>query len=126
MTDNTIPTRGQLERTLSQRIQALYRAELGHKPGHIQCHITEEKITILLEDAITKPELLLAENGHEDLAKQVRSEIDELLQTQLKSLIEEIVKTPVIDLLSNAKLETGRTGTIAVLANPPQIRATSS
>ncbi len=126
MTDNTIPTRGQLERTLSQRIQALYRTQLGHKPGDIQCHICEEKITIILEDSITKPELLLAENGHEDLAKQVRSEIDELLQTQLKALIEEIVKTPVIDLLSNAKLETGRTGTIAVLANPPQIRSTSS
>ena len=126
MPDDSTLTRGQLERTLSHRIQALYRNQLGHKPGKIDCQICEDKISIVLEDSITKPEQLLAENGQEELAKQVRSELNDMIQVQLKELIEELFSIPVLDLLTNAKLETGRTGTIAVLERAPQFRERSS
>jgi uncharacterized protein YbcI len=116
------PTRGQLERTLSQRIQALYRTQLGHQPSKVTCQIFDEKIAILLEDSVTKPEQLLAQSGKEELAEQVRSDIDEVIQPQLKALIEEVVGIAVIDLLSDAKLDTGRTGSIAILADKPQVR----
>ena len=116
------PTRGQLERTLSQRIQALYRTQLGHQPSKVTCQIFDEKIAILLEDSVTKPEQLLAQSGKEELAEQVRSDIDEVIQPQLKALIEEVMGIAVIDLLSDAKLDTGRTGSIAILADKPQIR----
>lgn len=122
MPDDSTFTRGQLERTLSQRIQALYRSQLGHKPGKIDCQICDDKISIVLEDSITKPEQLLAENGQEELAKQVRSELNDMIQVQLKELLEEVLKIPVLDLLTNAKLETGRTGTIVVLERAPQFR----
>lgn len=122
MPDDSTFTRGQLERTLSQRIQALYRSQLGHKPGKIDCQICDDKISIVLEDSITKPEQLLAENGQEELAKQVRSELNDMIQVPLKELLEELLKIPVLDLLTNAKLETGRTGTIAVLERAPQFR----
>jgi len=120
--DASIPTRGQLERTLSQRIQALYRTQLEHQPSRVTCQIFDEKIAIILEDAITQPEQILISGGHEDLAEKVRSGLDEALQPQLKSLIEEILGVPVIDLLSDAKLDTGRTATIAVLGEKPHIR----
>jgi len=116
------PTRGQLERTLSQRIQALYRTQLGHQPSKVTCQIFDEKIAILLEDSVTKPEQLLAQSGKEELAEQVRSDIDEVIQPQLKALIEEVMGIAVIDLLSDAKLDTGRTGSIAILADKPQVR----
>jgi uncharacterized protein YbcI len=122
MPDDSTFTRGQLERTLSQRIQALYRSQLGHKPGKIDCQICDDKISIVLEDSITKPEQLLAENGQEELAKQVRSELNDMIQVQLKELLEEVLKIPVLDLLTNAKLDTGRTGTIVVLERAPQFR----
>ena len=120
--DTSSPTRGQLERTLSQRIQALYRDQLGHQPSQITCQIFEEKIAIILENAITAPEQLLANSGQEELAEQVRTDLEKALEPQLKALIEEVVGVSVIDLLSDAKLETGRTGTIAVLANAPKVR----
>lgn len=120
------PTRGQLERSLSQRIQALYRDQLGHRPGKITCHIFDEKIVILLEDAVTAPEQLLASAGQDELAEQVRLDLDKAIQPQLQQVIEEVVKVPVTDLLSNAKLETGRTGTIAILASAPQVRESAS
>ena len=120
--DASYPTRGQLERTLSQRIQALYRTQLEHQPSRVVCQIFDEKIAIILEDSITQPEQLLVENGQEELAEKVRAELDEAIQPQLKTLIEEVVGVDVIDILSNAKLETGRTATVVILANPPQVR----
>ncbi|MBD1832334.1 DUF2294 domain-containing protein [Cyanobacteria bacterium FACHB-472] len=116
------PTRGQLERTLSQRIQSLYRTQLGHQPSQVSCQIFDEKLAIILENSITQPEQLLAQNGQEELAEQVRSDLEKALQPQLKSLIEEVLGVSVIDLLSDAKIETGRTGTIVVLSSAPQVR----
>ena len=120
--DSSSLTRGQIERTLSQRIQALYRIQLEHQPSKVTCQLFDEKIAIILEDSITQPERLLVNSGEQELAEQVRTELSEALQPQLKALIEEVVGVPVIDLLSNAKLETGRTATIAILAHTPQVR----
>jgi len=120
--DSSPPTRGQIERTLSQKIQSLYRNQLEHNPSRVVCQIFDDKIAIVLEDSITQPEQVLVENGQEDLAQQVRIELDEALQPQLKALIEEVVGVTVIDLLSNAKLDTGRSATVAILAESPQVR----
>ena len=120
--DSSYPTRGQLERTLSQRIQALYRNQLEHQPSRVTCQLFDEKLAIILEDSITQPEQLLVNNGQTELAEKVRAELDDVLQPQLKELIEEIVGVTVVDILSNAKLETGRTATVVILANPPQVR----
>ncbi|MBW4639457.1 MAG: DUF2294 domain-containing protein [Gloeocapsa sp. UFS-A4-WI-NPMV-4B04] len=121
--ETSYPTRGQIERTLSQRIQALYRTQLEHQPSRVTCQIFDEKIAIILEDSITQPEQLLVENDQEELAEQVRAKLDEAIEPQLKALIEEVVGVAVIDLLSDAKLATGRTATIAILAQTPQLRS---
>jgi len=120
------PTRGQLERTLAQRIEALYRQQLGHRPGKIICHIFDEKIAIILEESITQPEQLLAHSGQEKLAEQVRLDLDRALQPRVTEAIEEIIGITVTDLLSEAKIETGRTGMIAVLAATPQTRPSNA
>ena len=120
--DSPKPTRGQLERTLSQRLQALYREQLGHQPTKVTCQLFDEKLAIIVENSITPPEQLLADRGQAELAEQVRSELDEAIQPQLKSLIEEVLGVSVLDLLSDATLETGRTGIIAVLDVTPEVR----
>jgi uncharacterized protein YbcI len=122
----SIPTRGQLERTLSQKIQALYREQLGHRPGKVTCQVFGEQLAIVIEDSITQPEQVLANEGQSSLAQEVRSELDSALQPQLKTLIEEIVRVGVVDLLSDATLESGRTGMIVVLDNPPEVRSSNS
>lgn len=122
----SIPTRGQLERTLSQRIQALYREQLGHRPGKVTCQVFGEQLAIVIEDSITQPEQVLANEGQNSLAQEVRSELDSALQPQLKTLIEEIAGVGVVDLLSDATLESGRTGMIVVLDNPPEVRSSNS
>ncbi|MBD1844379.1 DUF2294 domain-containing protein [Cyanobacteria bacterium FACHB-63] len=126
MTSTTLPTRGQLERTLSQRIQAFYRTQLGHQPSRVSCHIADGKVIIVLEDAITKPEKLLLETGQEELAEKVHNDLDKALHPQLTALIEEVVEVKVIDILSDATFDTGRSGTIVVLEKAPQLRESNS
>ncbi|MEW6492229.1 MAG: DUF2294 domain-containing protein [Cyanobacteriota bacterium] len=120
--ESSKPTRGQLERTLSQRLQSLYREQLGHQPSKVTCQLFDEKLAIIVEDSITPPEQLLADRGQAELAEQVRSELDEAIKPKLKTLIEEILGATVLDLLSDATLETGRTGIIAVLDVTPEVR----
>jgi len=122
MSESQLPTRGQMERTLSQRIQALYREQLGHQPGKVAVTITGEKITIIIDDVITQPEKLLVDLGQEELTEQVRADLDQAIEGHLKEAIEEVVKSEVIDLLCDTTLATGRTGTIALLANKPKLR----
>jgi uncharacterized protein YbcI len=122
MNSSALPTRGQLERTLSQRVQAFYRTQLGHQPSRVQCHIADGKVIIVLEDSITKPEQVLMENGQEKLAEKVRDDLDKALHPQLSALVEEIMGIKVIDILSDATFDTGRSGTIVVLEDAPQLR----
>jgi len=120
------PTRGKLERSLSQGIQALYRSQLGQQTSQAVCHLLDNKLMIIIENGLTQPEKLLAQNGHQDLALQVRSQLESVLELQLKDLIKEVLGVGVTDLLSDATLETGRTGTIAILDSAPKVRDSSS
>jgi uncharacterized protein YbcI len=120
------PTSGQLERTLSHRIQALYRNQLGHQPGKITCQLFDEKLAIIVEDSITQPEKLLVQEGQEELVEQVRSGLDEAIQPLLRLLIQDVLNVEVLDILSDATLETGRTGIIAVLSETPLVRNPTS
>lgn len=117
-----LPTYGQLERTLSQRIQALYRTQIGHQPSKVTCQFFDEKLAIVVENSITSAEELLLTEGKEDLAEEFRSSLGEAIEPQLKNLIEEILSVGVSDLLSDATLTTGRTGIIAILTASPQVR----
>ena len=122
----TLPTRGQLERSLSQQIQALYRNELGHRVSEVDCELLETKIAIVLEQSVTQPEQLLAEQGKDELVEELHAELEKAIRPQLKELIEAIVGVPVIDLLSDSTIKTERTGIIAILAEAPQIRDAAS
>lgn len=121
MTENS-PTRGQLERNLSQRIQSFYANQLGHRPTKVTCQLFDAKLAIVIEDSVTLPEKLLINQGQEELAEQVRSGLDEAIEPQLKQLIEEILEIKVLDLLSDVTLNTGRGGIIAVLSDTPSVR----
>lgn len=121
MTD-TLYTRGQLERKLSQEIQSLYRRHLGHQPSKVTCQIFDCKLAVIIEGSITNAERLLIEEGKKKLAEEVRSNLDNALQSELKQLIKNIAEVEIVDFLSDAALDTGRTGIIAVLSDTPKVR----
>ncbi|MEO1430986.1 MAG: DUF2294 domain-containing protein [Cyanobacteria bacterium J06633_8] len=118
----SIPTRGQRERELSQRIQGLYSTQLGHRPTKVICQLFDDSLAIVMEDSITPAEKLLIEQGQEDLAQQVRSGLDDAIEPNLKKLIEEVLEVKVLDLMGDATLKTGRSGIVIVLSETPEVR----
>lgn len=119
---NNLPTRGQLERELSQKIQGFYRDRLGKQPSKVTCQIFGSRLAIVIENSITDAEKLLLKGGKGDLAEQVRSSLDSTIKPELKQLIEGLVAVEVTDLLSDATLGTERTGIIVILGDVPQVR----
>lgn len=115
-------TVGQLEREISQKVQALYKKHLGHQPSKVTCQLFDEKLAIILENSVTQPEQLLAEEGQVELAKQVRTDLNQAMQPQVKALVKEILQVEVLDVLSDAALSSGRTGIIMVLSETPVVR----
>ena len=114
-------TRQQLEQVFSQRIQDLYRNQVGHQPIKVTCQLFDNKLAIVLENSISRPVQLLAENDRSNLAQQVRSNVDAAIKPQLSQVIEEVVGVSVVDLLIDTTIETGRSGIIAVLAFAPTV-----
>lgn len=116
MVEDSELTHRQLEHSLSQCIKELYLNHLGHQPNKVSCQLVNETLTIIVEDSITLPEQLLNKSGHIDLAKQVRSSIQKIVDVHLKQAIEEVLAAPVVEIFSNSALDTGRTSVVAVLA----------
>ncbi len=116
------PTIGQLEREISQRIRNLYNDKLGQRPSPIICHFFDKEIVISLENSVTQAEQTLLNGGYDSLAEQVRLYLDKIIKPQVKNLIEEIIGKPIIDLMTNTNLATGRTGIIVILNQLPEVR----
>lgn len=119
MVEGSELTHRQLEYSLSQDVRDLYFNHLGHQPNKVSCQLVDKTLTIIVEDSITLPEQLLNKSGHVDLAKQVRSNIEKIVEVHLKQTIEEVCGIPVIELFSNSALDTRRTSIVAVLAITP-------
>ena len=119
---NDLLTCGQLERKLSQKIQAFYRINLGHQPSKVTCQFFSSTLAIVIENSITNAEKILIDEGKTDLASKVRANLDDAIQPEFKQLIEEITEVEIVDFLSDATLKTRRTGIIVVLSKTPLVR----
>lgn len=114
-------TRGQLERKISQEIQAFYKAHIGRRPSRVTCQLFGKKLAIIIEDSIAGAEQMLMEDGKKDLAQEVRNNIQQAIRPEFKRLVESIARVEVLDILSDTTIETGRTGVIAILSQTPQV-----
>lgn len=123
MNDKKYPTVGELQRSLSQSIQALYRNHLEHQPARVTCQLMDTTLVIVLEDALTQTEMLLQDSGHTELVETVRDHLDSSLKPILRKEIERILEIEVIDILSDATLETGRSAVVVILDRSPQVRS---
>ena len=105
-----------LEKILAERIRSLFIEQLGHQPKDVYCRFLDNKLTIVIENAITKPEKLLIASGYEDIVKEARGSIEKILQPQFKQIIEEITSTEVNNILFATHLDTEYVSIIALFA----------
>ena len=122
--DRKLPTFGQLERQLSQKMHKLYREELEHSPKKITCKFFSNNLAIVIEDALTRVEKsLLDVNGDREIVEKMNSAINDILQPKLKVLIEEILSVEVENILLDSNFTTRSTGAIFTLSQLPLVRA---
>ncbi|MDZ8085959.1 MAG: DUF2294 domain-containing protein [Nostoc sp. DedQUE12b] len=114
------PTIGQLETEISQQIINLYNDRLGKSPSQIICHFFDTEIVISIENSVTQAEQTLLKGGCDTLAEQVRLYLEKIIKPDLKNLIEEIIGQPVLYLITNTNLATGRTGIVVILKELPE------
>jgi uncharacterized protein YbcI len=104
----------QFQPLLFQKLKQLYKRQLNQELTQITCRVFEKTLVILLEGTITQPERLLAEHQNKNLAKQVRESLDQVIQPQIKKIIENVMPLKVIDFLSDTTLENNCTGAIVI------------
>ncbi|AFY55248.1 hypothetical protein Riv7116_2746 [Rivularia sp. PCC 7116] len=106
-----------LEMILAERIQCLFINQLGHQPKDIYCRLLDKKLTIVVENAITKPEKLLISAGYKEIVEKARNSIEKILQPQLKQIIEEVTTSKISNILFATHLDTNYVSVIALFAN---------
>lgn len=119
---NDNPTRGQIERTIGQKLQALYRERTGQRPEKVTCQFFDEKLAIVLEQISTPAECFLIEVGQQEIAQLFRTELENQMKAETIALIEEAAAAAVVDVLSSTNLQTGVSALIAILKEPPSVR----
>ena len=116
------PTRGKIERTIIQRIQALYYDNLGQRPGKIICQFFDEKLAIFIDDFIMPAEQFFINNERQEFAKQLRSQLDAAIKPLLQKNIADVTGAEVVAMLGDSDLNKKIAGFIAVLSDIPEIR----
>lgn len=106
-----------LEQILVERIQSLFVNQLGHQPEDVYCRFLDNKLTIVIENAITKPEKLLMAAGYQEIVKKARSSIEKILQPEFKQIIEEVTSFQVSNILFATHLDTNYVSIIALFAD---------
>ena len=125
--DKDLPTSGQLERDISQKIQKLYRQQLEHSPQKVICQLFDNKLAIVIEDALTEVEKKLAKvKKDNDTAQKLNAVINQSIKSKLEILVEEILNVEVEDILFDSTFKTNQTGAIVTLNRPPMVRNPSS
>lgn len=108
---------GNLEQILVERIQYLFINQLGHQPEDVYCRFLDNKLTIVIENAITKPEKLLMAAGYQDIVKKARNSIEQILQPEFKQIIEEVTDSQVSNILFATHLDTNYVSVIALFVD---------
>lgn len=122
--DSQRPTRGQLERQISQRLQKLYREYLDHSTGKITCQLANNQLTVVIESSLTQTEQLLLKESDAAEVEQIRNNLDDIIRRKLVDIVEEILQLQVVDVMSDTTLETERTGLVIILEENPQKKLT--
>ncbi len=119
---DSILTRGEMERNLSQSVQAFYRNRLGCRTEKVSCHILGEQVAIAIRNPITPVETLLNVSTDSDFVQDLRDRIDTIIKQDLIDTIEKILGVEVIAMTINTTISSNLTGIVALLSQKPLTR----
>ncbi|ELS05239.1 hypothetical protein Xen7305DRAFT_00049820 [Xenococcus sp. PCC 7305] len=109
----------EIENLLSQKIRDAYQDRLEHKLDKVSYKLFDHTLVVMLEGITTSPEKVLRNNDRIYLANQVREVIDNVMQSQIQEIIEEVFDIKVVDFLSDTTIDNNLTGAIAIFEFKP-------
>ena len=115
-------TRGELERNLSQSIQAFYHSKLGCRTKKVSCHLINEQVAIAIKNPITPVETLLSGAADHQFARDLRARIDTIIKQDLIATIESNLGVGVIAMTIDTTVDSNLTGIVALLSQKPETR----
>ena len=119
---NAIFTRGEMERSLSQSVQAFYRNQLGCRPEKVSCHILNEQVAIAIKNPITPLENLLNSSSDDRYVRDLRDRIDAIIKQDLIDLIEKTLEVGVIAMTIDTTIDNNLTAIVGLLSQKPVTR----
>ena len=114
-----------IEQVISQNIYSLLWTQLKHKPSEIHCKLYENQLTVIIKNALTKPEQLLILNGYVEVANEVRKSIEQILEPHLKKIIEEVIGVKISELLFATHPQSDYISLIALMTVKPKVTTNS-
>ncbi|MEL7037339.1 MAG: Na-translocating system protein MpsC family protein [Cyanobacteria bacterium J06592_8] len=91
MTDLDLQSK-QLQTLLTQKIHALYEQQLNHQLSEVICKTFDNTIVIVMQGVSTRPEQLLTEFDHQELAEEMRQVLDHIIQPQIRQIKVKYIK----------------------------------
>ncbi len=141
---SSLPSCGELERSIGQAIQKAYRQHLGHLPAQVSCHLFANRLSIWIEDSLTPVETILflsdaasvpsspavspleaqssSSSPDSEYAQAVRFAIDQALEQRLSKVIERYLDVSVLTLIAGTCYEQKCTSLTALLSDTPTVR----
>lgn len=121
-----IPTRGEIERNLSQYIQSFYRNQLGCQTRKVSCNIVKNQLAVGIEKSLTPVEILLNDLGDDEFKRSLRDRLDRIVKRKLIPEIEAMLGVEVDALAIDTTVEDNFTGIVALLSQAPNMRLSQS
>ena len=121
MTVSTL-TRGEMERHLSQSVQAFYRNKLGCRTEKVSSHLLKEQVAIAIKNPITPLETLLYSSSDKQFVQDLRDRVDAIIKEDLVLTIEEILDVKVVAMTIDTTVDNSLTGIVALLSQQPETR----
>lgn len=84
------PENGELSLAISNAVVGLMRESTGRGPGKARTTISDDVVLVVLEDLLTKAEVMLIERGRSDTVLDLRFTIQDAMREELVEAVERL------------------------------------
>jgi len=110
------PVAGAKHAAISNLIVRTMSEYTGRGPTKARTHISDDVVTVMLRDTLTKGERSLANQGHEELVLSMRKAFQRTMREDLVTGVEEILGRKVIAFFSDNSIDPDAAAEVFLLA----------
>jgi uncharacterized protein YbcI len=94
-----------LSRDVSRAMVKLLKDHIGRGPSYARAHIHDDLIVVMLRATMTEAERTIADEGEEDLVRNIRQALNGTFRQQASEIVEQLTGRKVSSFLSDHDVE---------------------